>query len=107
MDCRVLQVTASWVEGRGRQQNRPGGAHAAGNRLNGSGAIFALRWSRILLITTASSMQAMIRTEPPEAELVSMSKTRCVRRLCTELQTLTRADRVPASGRLQALIWSR
>ena len=84
------------------QPNRPGGALAPGNRVSRAEAIFSFRWSGIFWRLGQPWVQAVIRTaESPEDDLMSRSKTCFVLRLYVELQTLTRADRVPAQGRLQ------
>ena len=65
------------------QSNKPacGGPREGGNRTGAVEASLASRWVRIFLITAGSSIQAMIRSAPPQAGQVSMSmpKTRLSR----------------------------
>ena len=69
-----------WVGWEAVDQNQPacGGAREGGNREGAARASLVSGWVRIFLITSGSSMQAMIRSAPPQAGQVSMSmpKTR-------------------------------
>ena len=76
--CRERSIRVGIIGFRTRQSNSPDCQPAGGARLSGNGSgpfvsAFSFRWSRILLITTGSSMQAMILTGPPQAWQVSMS----------------------------------
>ena len=55
---------------------RTGGARPSGNTPFAGCTCCRSRWSRTLLITAGSSIQATILTGPPQALQVSMSKTR-------------------------------
>ena len=65
------------------QSNKPacGGARQGGNRAGSAEAFLLSMWVRIVWITARSSMEAMIRSAPPQTRQVSMSmpKTRLTR----------------------------
>lgn len=58
--------------------------------MGGFGAIFSLRWSKIFLITTKSSMQALTCMPPLHSRQASMlvPKSRFARQLYLRLQPL-------------------
>lgn len=72
-----------WAGGRLDQNQRTcGGARRGGNRAVSAQALLPSRWVRMLLITAGSSMQAMIRSAPPQAEQISMSMPKARSRRC-------------------------
>ena len=82
--CCALRVTATWVE-RGVgvcEPNRPaGGARHSGSRPVPCGLSFLSSSVRIFSMDPVSSMQAMIRSAPPQARQVSISiPNSCCRR---------------------------
>jgi hypothetical protein len=69
------------------QANKPacGGAREGGNRAGAVQASLVSRWVRIFLITAGSSMQAMIRSAPPQTAQVSISMPKTRLRRCAQV----------------------
>ena len=70
-----------------------------GGRIKAWGsAAFASRWARIFSITTGSSMQARIRTAPPQAGQIAMSMPKTRLRRCAQVMATRRSAGVGSSG---------
>ena len=95
---------SSW--GHPGQSNSPrwGGARHGGRRGASGATAFASRWVRIFSITAASSMQAMIRTAPPQVGQVSMSMSNTRLRHCAQVIEARRSADVCGSSDPLALL---
>ena len=60
--------------------------------------VFLSRWARIFSITSGSSMQAMIRTAPPQAAQVWMSMPNTLFRRCAHVIAARRSAGVGCSS---------
>jgi hypothetical protein len=71
---------------RAQPNSRPwGGARQGGSRAAWGPAAFASRWVRIFSIVLGSSMQAMVRAAPPQAQRVSTPRPNARLRRCAQL----------------------